>query len=278
MEATPYVSIRTVLYDISTMLDSKEWNEANMLEWAYRALRKNKSNKVYTTKVVFLNVIEHKFILPKDLKYIYQIAYKVCTSDQLITDIKEILGLTDPLLEDSNIPYSVAVNFSKIPFNKWTPLRLSPSPFALAVHCSGLPPCNNCDQDYTIDETLTGTTSLKEAKLLVSYMAYPQNEDGDALIPDDPDLKDAIMHYCLYRHYLSKSLKAVGTDQYADKQKMWHLSMFETLSAKASGQLNMPSLNELDNMKRNANRLVPRAHQYDKFFLGLNHEEKYNNA
>lgn len=279
MEATPYVSIRTILYDISTMLDSKEWNEANMLEWAFRALRKNKATTVYTTKVAFRNCIDHKFPLPSDLKFLNQIAYRICTQEDLIEEVKEVLGLNADEFANSSIPYSAVVNLYNAGFRRWTPLRLSSSPFASSIHCHvGIPPTPKCEHDYTVDETLTVTTSLKEGQILISYLAYPQTEDGEALIPDNADLKDAIMHYCLYRHYMSKSLKAMGTDQFADNQRSWHLSMYETLSAKAAGDSKLPTINQLENMKRQGNRLVPRAHQYNKFFLGLNQEEKYNNA
>ena len=279
MEATPYISIRSVLYDISTMMDQKEWNEANMLEWAYRALRKNKSTKIYTTKAALIDVYEHKFPLPVDLKYLHQIAYKVCTTEQLYEEVKEILGLDQPGFEGSSLPYSALLNLYNAGFNRWTPLRLSPSPFALSIHCGyRLPECPTCEHEYTVDEQLICTTSLKEGKVLISYMAYPENEDGDALMPDHPDLRDAIMHYCLHRHYMSKSLKAAGTDQSADRQRDYHLAMYQTLSAKSAGDMNLPSLNELDNYKRQHNRLVPRAHQYDKFFLGLNGQERVRNA
>ena len=279
MEALPYIPLKTVLYDISTMIETKEWNEANMLEWAYRALRKNKSTKVYTTKVALLNCIEHKFPLPKDLRYVHQIAYKICSYEQALEDIKEQLGLDTDQFVNSTIPYSALTSMYTSGVNRWRPLRLSSTPFALSIHCGhGIPFCQNCEHDYTVSEDMVVTTSLKEGLILVSYMAYPQSEDGEILMPDNPDLRDAIMHYCLYRYYMSKSLKAMGTDQYADRQKEWHLTMYETLSAKSSGSMNLPSIDSLENMRRWHNRLVPRERQYDQFLMGLNKSEIIKNV
>ncbi len=278
-EAVPYVSIRTVLYDISTMLDPKEWNEANMLEWAYRALRKNKANKIYTNKVALLDVIEHKFPLPEDLRYLHQIAYKICSTTELLEDIKESIGMTDEEWDDSTIPYRALISYYNSASLNWKPLLLSSSPFALAMHCGyGLPKCTHCEHTYAVAEDFVVTTSLKEGKVLIAYLAYPQNDDGDALIPDNADLRDAIMHYCLYRHYLGRSLKAMGEDQAANQQKEWHLSMYEVLSAKSKGAIDLPTMAEYENYRRSQTRLVPRAHKANQFFLGLNNEENINYA
>lgn len=278
-EAVPYISIRSVLYDISTMMDSKEWNEANMLEWAYRALHKNKANKIYTTKVGLVDVIDHKFPLPDDLRFLHQIVYKICSTEGLLEDVREALGLTDEEWGDSTIPYRVLLNYYNSSVNQWKPMTLSSTPFALSMHCGArIPQCTNCEHSYAVSEDFIVTTTLKQGKALISYLAYPTDQDGDALIPDNGDLRDAIMHYCLYRHYMGKSLKAMGNDQAANQQREWHLSMYEILSAKAKGSIDLPTLAQYENYRRTHNRLVPRVQQFDKMFLGLNQEEKVKYA
>lgn len=99
MKAIPYISIKSVLYDLSTMLPETNWNESLFLEWAYKAMRKINLHEKYEHVVCLIPVQDHKAELPSELRYLTQIAY-VTQSDLDDTDeieaYKDIMNLADP--------------------------------------------------------------------------------------------------------------------------------------------------------------------------------------
>lgn len=46
-----------------------------MLEWAHKALRLIRSDAMLEPKLTYIQVTNHKAVLPEDLKYLTQIAY-----------------------------------------------------------------------------------------------------------------------------------------------------------------------------------------------------------
>lgn len=293
---TPYVSINAILYDLSTMVPEDQINKVNMREWAYRGLKGIPTNQIYQNKVTILRVIDHKFILPKDLKYIYQMAWKQTTAqmlDQALETIQKSIrqlpsdtsdSLTTPGVEayyenggyfdDSTLSRQVLSLYFEKNRLGWLPLRLSTNSFALALHCGySLPTCPECQHEYTIDTDMIGTTTLKEGCILISYLCYPKDDDGDLLIPDDPDLKEAIFNYVMYRYWLVKVISSEAANRAAKQESIDHWNRYKLLAGAAAGNLNMPTLDQLENLRKQSNRLVPRAERYDSFFINLSNPE-----
>jgi hypothetical protein len=52
--------------------------------------------------------------------------------------------------------------------------------------------------------------------------------------------------------------------------------MWNTLSKKAAGELNLPDVNELENIKNQMTRLVPRTNRFQQLFLPLSNRENVN--
>lgn len=118
--------------------------------------------------------------------------------------------------------------------------------------------CWECRHEMSIDPDGCITTTLPNGYLLVSYLSYPVDKNGDALIPDDENLKEALMHYVYYRVYLAKSFMH---EQNAIQEREYHLQRFHILGQKAVGDLNSPTLGVMENIKNDRNRLLHRAHQ-----------------
>lgn len=112
------------------------------------------------------------------------------------------------------------------------------------------------------------TANVRNGILLVAYLRYPLDEDGSALIPDNETLKEAILHYALYRFWLSRYLMK---EEGADSRVKFHLSMWDNLSKK-SLSLNLPDVSKMENLKEIRNRLNPSTREFQRFFLGLNKE------
>lgn len=130
--------------------------------------------------------------------------------------------------------------------------------------------CQTCQHEMHIDPNGCITTTLPNGYILVSYLSYPIDLDGNSLIPDNEDLKEALMHYVYYRLYLAKSFMH---EQNSIQEREYHLQRFQLLGTKAVGDLNMPSTSVMENIKNNRNRIVPRTEQFNSFFSKLNNSE-----
>ena len=259
MISNKYISIKSVIYDLLNTIDERYWNEARMLEWATKAVRKLNVINSFVTKVVEVEVCNHKATLPSDFIYLNQISYRTKPDSFELQLTLPSQGFADQL---APVPQVIP----------WKPMMASPNPYLDSICLDNkliyLP---NCNHEYGIDENGIITTTLKEGTILISYLAYPINSNGDSMIPDDEDLKEGILHYLLYRYWMSKfSMKEDG----ADSRMKFHLDMWDMYSRKIAGKLNMPDLGTLENIKSMRDRLVPRTNRYQQMFLTLNAYEQ----
>jgi len=185
---TNYVSIKSVLYDLSITIDDRYWNETKAIEWATKALRTISPVSSLVPQVCLIDVEEHKATLPSDLKYLTQIAY--------LEDAPSI-----DTLYNLDLPSTSSWEAYSIPSLIWRPLRLTTNPFhaSLALDKT-IYSCTDCAYEFSISPNMCLTTNLLKGKILVAYLTYPTNSSGDALIPDNESLKEAILHYVLYRY------------------------------------------------------------------------------
>lgn len=267
-----YIPIDSVLYNISLDIDPPYYNEHKFKEWAIRGYRKLNAKDKYTEKVTLVQVSEHKAQLPSDVKYINQIAYKETlnsTEDQAILDL---LGIGDTEAQFINTENWLN-RLNRV--TSWKPLKKSTNSFIYTVTLSNnifpnLDYTECCDHEYTVDQGLCLTTTLRNGYIWVSYLAYATDDKCRILIPDDEDLKDAIAHYCMYRFWNSK---VISGDKLAINERDWNLSQYQTLLAKASGKLNSPDIDTLENIRKITTRIVPRSEHYNGFFSKLNQTE-----
>ena len=261
MISTNYISIKSVLSDLISTIEERYWNETAMLEWATKALRKIKIFGKYSNRVALIEICGHKGQLPSDFAYLTQIAWQTTstTSAPVVTLPNE--GLSTALL-------TPATNFG------WAPMRLTANPYFGSICLDeSIINCQSCAHEFSVDENLIITTTLLEGNVMVAYLAYPTNAEGDALMPDNEELKDAILHYVLHRYWLMKyQMKEDGARERMD----FHLTMWSNLSAKAAGSLNMPDISTLENIKNFRSRLVPSENQFAGMFLNLTSSENVN--
>jgi len=108
-------------------------------------------------------------------------------------------------------------------------------------------PQPNCiSHEYTLERGNCLTTTLRDGIIIIAYRRRVSDANGDFLIPDNEDLKEAIVHYVLYRHWLKRlSMKEAGSEALV----RFHKSEYNLQKMKAIGDLNMPSLDEMENIK-----------------------------
>lgn len=258
---TKFISVKSVLYDLSLTLDERYYNETKMLEWATHALRKVKANDLLRPAVCLKAVVNHKATLPNSLRYLVQVSYY----DDVYSGV----------IPNQDIPDTSNLKLNGVtPTMPWKAMKMTSNPYHESI-CLNYPITYNtdCNYEYSVDENLIVTTTLPDGYIMVAYLEYPVDEKGIALMPDDEDLKEALLHYCLYRYWMMKfTMKEDGADQ----RMKHHLSMWNTLAAKAAGSLNLPDVNQMENLKNIFNQLVPRSNRFDQLFLTLNSRENVN--
>lgn len=150
-------------------------------------------------------------------------------------------------------------------------MRLASNPYhEMICEDKTLMYCTDCDHEFSVSPSLILTSTLLSGTVMISYLGYPVDEDGYQLIPDDETLKEALFHYGLYRYWMSKySMKEEGSKE----RLQFHLQMWGALSLKATGNLNMPDLNQMENLKSQFNRILPRENRFQQMFLTLGNRE-----
>jgi hypothetical protein len=257
MTASKYISIKSVLYQLSLLIDERYWNETIMLELATKAARSMQLSSMLEEKVSLVELKDHKAQLPDCIRYLVQVA--------LIQDHGCLTSIADSQDLPENSSWCISSASGK---HSLVPMRLASSPFHLKLAAT-YSNCNNCKYEFSVSPSLVLTSNVNCGKLLVSYLAFPTDEEGNALIPDDEDVKTAIMHYVLYMYWLSKmSMKEQGAERLVE----FHLRQYQIASLK-SKNLMLPDTNEMENIKNIRNRLVPRTNQFDSFFTKLNNQE-----
>lgn len=281
MPNNTFVSIKSVLYDLSTVLPEQEFDQTLMLEWAHKALRKLNSNAKLASSVCILNVQNHKTVVPPDLKYIVQLAYKTYAdiSNVDMENLRSSLGID--LTRNANIYNNLplrAVELLTTRATNWKPLRASTNSFFQSITCPvDIYPdmyfdytCSHCTEEYQLLPDLSLTTTLREGLILLAYLHYYKDSEGYEMIPDEANIAEAIFHYCLYRYY---TVKAIVKEQGAAQERDYHLGRFEILLAKGSANINMPDGDMMENLRNQTTKLIPRSNAYNSFFSKLNSQE-----
>jgi len=260
-----YISIKSILYGISLLIDDRYWNENKVLEWVNRAYRKLNIVDAFVPKVTELTITTHKTTLPSDFRYLIQV---MDTTQVTSAELETFLSDTTDHPDDST--WTLASLNSMYGFR---PMRLTSNPYheSLCLDTT-LAYCTDCQHEFSISPNLVLTTTLDEGTILLSYLGYATDDDGCILIPDNEDIKEALQYYVFYMYWLEKDMMK---EEGADSRVTRWLSMWQTASMKAKN-VNLPDLNQLENMKNNWNHLVPRENKFQQGFLTLGNRENVN--
>lgn len=112
------------------------------------------------------------------------------------------------------------------------------------------------------------TLSQKEGKVCISYWAFPTDKEGFPMIPDMVSYKVAIKKYLIQKlRYIdwakdpSNNGKRALFD-YDEKEWLWYVG-------KATSDAKMPDPEQMESLKNQAIRLIPRINEHDNFWKTL---------
>lgn len=271
-----WISIKSVLAEVASTMSPDLWREADAIEWSSIAMDKIGAVPQYEHAIHFDRVENHKTCLPKGLVQIHMIAYKVNASltEEDLEEIERQLGIDNEVnMESSSLAIQAYLNSTN--FNSdWKPLRLSTNAFALSVHCDNCANIDNsCNETYTISPNGILTTSFLAGYICVSYYRTPTDSEGNFLIPDNAEYKDALRKYVMMRIWEKRmNMKEEGApERYKQYAAEWSLAKM-----RATADIRSPDVNEMENLKNIHIKLIPKTRRYAGFFGNLGSEEELN--
>lgn len=269
-----FISIKSVLDDVVRFIPPDSFNEMEIIEDCSKAMDKIGYILQYEPAIAFVPIKQYKGCLPKGLVQLNQIAYKTnfaITQDDIVS-IRELTSLDVNNYPSDGLP--LALLQSSWYRSHWQPLRLSTNTFALSVLCEdcGLLSCPTCEYEYTILPDGHIVTNFVDGYVCVSYMKYPTDCDGEFLIPDNENYKEALKNFALMRQWeIRWNMKEEGSERlYMKYQAQWGL-----FKAKATADMRI-TLDSLENVKNIRNKLIVRENSFNRFFGNLNSSEKLN--
>lgn len=259
MTVVNYVPLSAALADIFTILDAVSDDPSDIEEYASMAVQKISVRQTYQENIAILKVTDHKACLPKGVKYIEQMFCLVDETNSMADIIKLVHG-TETADYDKFTTFENASSY----FNThWMPIRAATSLFSRAVHCeNSINLYQRCEQEYSVGKAGDITTSFQTGYLSVGYLSYPMTADGEFLIPDDPEVTEAIKDYVFSRVWERRM--NYGVDG-AERMWMIYLRQFEMRAAKVRGKLLLPSLDEWQNLQDQLLRIG----KHSSYFTGF---------
>jgi hypothetical protein len=110
------------------------------------------------------------------------------------------------------------------------------------------------------------TFNTKEGKVCMAYWAFPLDNEGFPLIPDDVKYKRAVTSYLQYKiDYIMWRQDLLTDKVYAQSKDDWEWNV-----ASAISHLKMPDLNQMEGMRRQFSKMIIRTEEFYDGFHSLN--------
>lgn len=226
-----YVSIEPIIsqvYRDMGMSDGLDIGDA--VEWAGEAMEFIGATVNLIDKVKSVDVKEFKASIPCDLHYINTIAGVSVT-------------LTDDDCDVETQSYT-AMRYSTDSFHHWK---------------CGKSEDSKCQSDltYTINDDYI-FTNFSEGRVLISYMGMPVDKRGYPKIPDDVKFKAAVAGHIKWKlgfiQWMNGKLPG-AIYQKLEQDRDWYIGA-------AQNRDKMPSMDEMESIKNNWIRLIPKINQH----------------
>lgn len=283
-----FVSIYRVLSKLRRDLNF-DFTEADAIEWTGEALASIGAIAIQEEAVAYIEVKQHKALLPSGLTHVIQVArdYSYTPDDPTCpVDVVEeapaeeleefvVIDCNGQPVGDYELAYYRPYYSMKQNYEVWTnsryyqqnfaPVRLADHTFFQSVVCDTRDyiPYESARDEYTVNWPYLNF-SFKDGLVAVAYRRQRLDENGYPYIPDDPSYMEAITRYIRYKKALIKlDSGESGAMQYLQvAQSDWHW-----YCQQAKNKSKMPSsLDQWQDHLEQHNYLLPRQHQFYTFF------------
>lgn len=109
------------------------------------------------------------------------------------------------------------------------------------------------------------TFNIQKGRTCIAYWAFPIDEEGFPLVPDDTKYKRAIYSYLIYKvDYRLWRQGFIDERVYRESENQWLWAV-----SSASAHLKIPNVEQMELLKTSLIRLIPRFNSYQSFFHDL---------
>lgn len=277
MKTDKWTTLSSVIPFIYDVMDEDSIDEGIILEWLYNAMDIIEHHPLTTTDIKFLEVKSHKVKLPCNFHKMEMVIYETNTEKAC----NNMMSCRNNIDYDLNFYKNISSTFYNLYERGWKIMKKPTGKFELSLntctgdmnqlydHCSTV---YGCKESYNLIHTVNGTylkTSIKDGIIGISYRAKIMDKD-EYLIPDDSQFKEALKSYCLMKIWESRwNAKEEG----ADGRFQYYSSDWAIKKAVVKGKYQMPDSEELEQIRIQRTKLVPKVEQYNKMFSDLDNQQ-----
>jgi hypothetical protein len=122
---------------------------------------------------------------------------------------------------------------------------------------------------YNINSSFINT-NFEKGDIILAYIATPTDDDGFPLVPNNVSYKEAIFWYILMKLFLG-GFTHVNPQlfNYNTAETRWH-----HYCSQARGKANMPSMDMMESLKNQWNRLMPNMSNHTTFHKNIGDSER----
>ena len=135
--------------------------------------------------------------------------------------------------------------------------------------------CSNCDRyspTYILNDDYI-FTSFDSGYVNISYKGILLDDNGWPMIPDDIKFKSAVAYHIMMKLTFIKFIAGTISENVYNKiaqDRDWYIAAAQTRG-------HMPSIDQLEGIKNNIIRLIPKINQHADSFKSANMQEQRNN-
>lgn len=134
----------------------------------------------------------------------------------------------------------------------------SPQSLPLNIHLATNPPSFTINDNYM-------TFNVKEGKVCLAYWAFPLDDEGFPLVPDDVKYKRAISSYLQYKmDYIMWRQDLLSDKVYMKSEQDWLWNV-----ASAASHVKTPDMNQMEAMRRQFTKMIVRNQDFRTGFANI---------
>lgn len=237
---TKRTSVKSIIAKVYRDLQlTEEVNWQDMIEWCGEALEHIGAIGQTEHKVCKLTVANYKTTLPCDFLEIEQISYNGYPLKRASSTFGNYATPAAPSATDQTSSAAIATPNLQDPYYVG-------------------------QNTYTIDPVYI-KTSFSDGEITLAYTAFPVDEEGFPEVPDDQSYRDALFYYIVKKlKYIDWLDGNLSDNKYRMIEKTW-----EFYCNQAAAKMQMPNINQLENIKNWSLRLLPNIDDYSDYFARL---------
>jgi hypothetical protein len=260
MQVNKWIELKAVIPSVLDVIDDNIVDEGMIYEMAYKAMKMLQVHSTKIPKVKFIYIENYKACLPKDVDQVEMVIHKekieVKHCVEKLTDYFSSYGHKPGLLDPDNfVKYLIQ--------DDWGVMLNASNKFSSTYFCGKEYNFNyTCKHDYNIVPGNVIITSMKEGLIAISYLADAMLDD-EIMIPDDEEFIEALKSYVLKTVWESRwNIKEEG----ADGRFQYYALEWALKKANVKGKYKMPTLEEMEQIKWERLRLLPKKEHISTFF------------